>query len=118
MDGDGQQHPGDFLRMIDFLPESGRVVGARGANRARLMLRGYFKKVYERTMGEAYGLASREIVRALENGGDCLDCGAVGGHWFDKLSDLVGMDKSRYYGVEWNTDLVVTKPSTSGGGPG
>jgi len=70
------------------------------------MLRGYFKKGYERTMGEAYGLASREIVRALENGGDCLDCGAGGGHWFDKLSSLVGMDKSRYYGVEWNPEVA------------
>jgi ubiquinone/menaquinone biosynthesis C-methylase UbiE len=70
------------------------------------MLRGYFRKLYERTMGEAYGLASREIVRALENGGDCLDCGAGGGHWFDKLSDLMGMDKSRYYGVEWNSGLA------------
>ena len=70
------------------------------------MLRRYFKNLYERTMGEAYGLASREIVRALENGGDCLDCGAAGGHWFDKLSDLAGMDKSRYYGVEWNPELA------------
>jgi len=57
-------------------------------------------------MGHAYGLASREIVRALEHGGDCLDCGAAGGHWFEKLSELVGMDKSRYYGIEWNLDLV------------
>lgn len=57
-------------------------------------------------MGEAYSFASREIVRALENGGDCLDCGAAGGHWFDKLSGLVGMDKSRYYGVEWNSELA------------
>jgi SAM-dependent methyltransferase len=70
------------------------------------MLRRYFKNLYARTMGEAYGLASREIVRALENGGDCLDCGAAGGYWFDKLSDLVGMDKSRYYGVEWNPELA------------
>jgi SAM-dependent methyltransferase len=70
------------------------------------MLRRYFKNLYERTMGEAYGLASREIVRALENGGDCLDCGAAGGHWFDKLSDLAGMDKSRYCGVEWNPELA------------
>lgn len=70
------------------------------------MLRRYFKNLYERTMGEAYGLASREIVRALENGGDCLDCGAANGYWFQKLSDLVGMDKSRYYGIEWNPDLV------------
>ena len=70
------------------------------------MLSGYFKKLYERTMGEAYGLASREIVRALENGGDCLDCGAAGGHWFQKLSDRMGMDQSRYYGIEWNLDLV------------
>ena len=57
-------------------------------------------------MGEAYGLASREIVRALENGGDCLDCGAGGGHWFDKLSDQMGMDKSKYYGIEWNSELA------------
>jgi len=68
------------------------------------MLREYFKKLYGRTMDEAYGLASREIVRALENGGDCLDCGAGGGHWYDKLSDRLDLDKARYHGVEWNAE--------------
>ena len=70
------------------------------------MFKRYFKNLYERTMAESYGLASREILRALEGGGNCLDCGAGGGHWFDKLSDLVGMDKSRYCGIEWNSMLV------------
>lgn len=70
------------------------------------MLERYFKNLYERTMREAYAFASGEIVRALEDGADCLDCGAAGGHWFEKLSDLVGMEKARYYGIEWNPELA------------
>ena len=57
-------------------------------------------------MVESYGLAEREILRVLEGAGNCLDCGAGGGHWFDRLSEQVGMDKAKYFGIEWNVDLV------------
>jgi ubiquinone/menaquinone biosynthesis C-methylase UbiE len=70
------------------------------------MFKLYFENLYKRTMVKAYGLASKAILGALEDGGDCLDCGAGGGHWFDRLSEQVGMDKAKYFGIEWNVDLV------------
>ncbi len=33
------------------------------------MLESYFRNLYQRTMREAYGLAEKEIVSALQNGG-------------------------------------------------
>ena len=69
------------------------------------MLGQYFKNLYVRTMDEAYGLALKEAVRALENGGAVLDCGSAGGHWFAKLSGQMGMDKSRYFGIERNFEF-------------
>jgi len=68
------------------------------------MLGRYFKKLYARTMDEAYGLALKEVAMALEAGGAGLDCGSGGGHWFAKLSEHMGLDKSRYFGIERNID--------------
>jgi len=70
------------------------------------MLKNYFTMLYQRTMTEAYGLASDEIMGALSNGGDCLDCGANKGHWFQKLSSEIGLDKNRYQGIEWDARSV------------
>jgi len=66
----------------------------------------YFKKLYQRTMNEAYGLAAQEIFLSLKDGGNCLDCGAHEGNWYEKLSKEINLTKNRYYGVEWNRDSV------------
>ncbi|MBU0676271.1 MAG: class I SAM-dependent methyltransferase [Proteobacteria bacterium] len=53
-------------------------------------------------MREAYSKATAEILSALENGGECLDCGANTGHWCQKISSAIDFKKDRYYGVEWD----------------
>lgn len=70
------------------------------------MLKKYFKNLYQRTMHEAYSRAHDEIVKALQAGGACLDCGAHLGHKYDMLYERIGMDKSRYHGIEWNAELA------------
>ena len=70
------------------------------------MLHSYFKKLYRRTMTEAYGLAFKEIVTTLENGGHCLDCGAAGGGYFEKIGAAIPFDPSRYHGIEWSAACV------------
>lgn len=57
-------------------------------------------------MHEAYSLANAKIVRALNDGEKCLDCGAHNGHRYKILSTLMDLDKDRYHGIEWNGDLV------------
>jgi SAM-dependent methyltransferase len=70
------------------------------------MLRNYFRALYQRTMSEAYGLAGTEILRALSAGGECLDCGASNGYWYQRLSSELGMQQENYHGIEWNKELV------------
>lgn len=70
------------------------------------MLSRYFKALYKRTMHQAYVLADDEIGAALKSGGKCLDCGAHGGHRFNRLSDAVSLEKEQYFGVEWNSKAV------------
>ncbi|TNG01958.1 MAG: class I SAM-dependent methyltransferase [Gammaproteobacteria bacterium] len=70
------------------------------------MLKRYFKGLYQRTMEEAYGLAYREIVSALDHGGTCLDCGANEGYWYEKLSKESQLTEEQYYGIEWNESCV------------
>jgi len=70
------------------------------------MLGSYLKKLYERTMDEAYGLAAREIYSTLKQGGKCLDCGAQEGNWYEKLSSEINLNRSQYFGIEWNKDCV------------
>ena len=70
------------------------------------MLKSYLKNVYQRTMNESYSVASKEIIAALRNGGDCLDCGAGRGHLYRKLSAEIDLEKNRYYGIEWNEASV------------
>ena len=70
------------------------------------MLHSYFKTLYQRTMEESYNLAFKEIANTLINGGRCLDCGAHEGGSFNRISESVHMDKSRYYGIEWNKASV------------
>ena len=59
-------------------------------------------------MQEAYDFASDEIIHSLQNGGECLDCGASTGDWFEKLSSQIALTKKQYYGIEWNQDCVTS----------
>jgi len=70
------------------------------------MLHSYFKSLYKRTMEESYNLAFKEIANTLIDGGRCLDCGAHEGGSFNRISKSVHLDKSRYYGIEWNEAAV------------
>ena len=72
----------------------------------KIMLKNYFKKLYQRTMAEAYGLASQQIFSSLKNDGSCLDCGAGSGHWFVKLSKEINLGISSYHGIEWDQESV------------
>jgi len=58
-------------------------------------------------MHQVYVLADDEIGAALKSGGKCLDCGAHGGHRFNRLSDAVSLEKEQYFGVEWNLFITV-----------
>jgi len=70
------------------------------------MLKLYFKKLYDRTMQEAYARAHREIIAAMKDGGTCLDCGAHTGQLFNMLQQELGLETARYNGIEWHGDLV------------
>lgn len=70
------------------------------------MITGYLRGLYRRTMDEAYGLAHREALAALKNGGDVLDCGAGGGHLYHSVFSAIG--RERYHGVEWSQSDVAT----------
>lgn len=59
-------------------------------------------------MHEAYALAHREIITALNDGGLCLDCGASTGNIFSILNDHAIIEKEAYYGIEWNKKLAET----------
>ncbi len=73
------------------------------------MLKSYFSSLYQRTMEEAYSLASKEIMVSLKGiDGICLDCGAHSGYWFDRLSAEIGLTHKQYYGIEWSADAVKT----------
>jgi len=72
------------------------------------MLENYFSGLYQRVAENSYQLASKEIVKALANGGDCLDCGANNGHWYTKLSKEIDLSIEQYYGIEWNEACVKT----------
>jgi SAM-dependent methyltransferase len=71
------------------------------------VIRTYFRHLYERTMSEAYGRATSEIVGALGNGGKALDCGANrGGMYRTIASKLPQFDRSSYFGMEWDQRAV------------
>ena len=57
-------------------------------------------------MREAYKLSTEEIIRSLEHGGECLDCGANKGDWFNNLSSRISLKQSQYHGIEWNEACV------------
>ena len=61
------------------------------------MLKNYFKRLYRRTMDEAYALAHKEIVHALKGGGQVLDCGASDGQKYTFLEKQIGLDHNHYY---------------------
>lgn len=72
------------------------------------MLQPYFRRLYLRTMDEAYGYSSREIIAALGANGECLDCGASGGNWYKRLHERIGITKDRYHGIEWNKETAAS----------
>jgi len=75
------------------------------------MLKSYFTSLYQRTMTKAYGLASDEIKLSLADGGNCLDCGAGDGHWYEKLSQEIGLERENYTGIEWEESLATKAKS-------
>ncbi|MCU0596543.1 MAG: methionine biosynthesis protein MetW [Desulfobacterota bacterium] len=52
-------------------------------------------------------MAFREIAVALADGGRCLDCGADDGSSFETIHKSTQLDKTRYYGIEWNGASVL-----------
>lgn len=70
------------------------------------MIEKYLKSLYARTMNEAYGLAAKQIIASLQDGGNCLDCGASEGYWFDRLSKEINLAKNCYYGIEWDKNSI------------
>ncbi|MGV1100367.1 methyltransferase domain-containing protein [Thiovibrio sp. JS02] len=70
------------------------------------MSKGYFKRLYERTMREAYTTATEEIVASLRGGGAILDCGANNGRMFDVLGRSVSLQSPQYFGVEWDRETA------------
>jgi ubiquinone/menaquinone biosynthesis C-methylase UbiE len=70
------------------------------------ILNQYFKNLYARTMREAYQRAHQEILSAMQDGGNCLHCGANTGHQYNILNEKGTIEQSRYFGIEWNADLA------------
>ena len=70
------------------------------------MLQKYFKSLYERTMRKAYALAVDEIIRSIGEDGRCLDCGANEGRMYETLAKSAGLNRQRYFGIEWNSECV------------
>ncbi len=70
------------------------------------MLRRYFQSLYQRTMREAYGRATREIVSALRDGGEVLDCGASSGWMFQVIAEHMPLARSDYVGLDWDDASV------------
>jgi 2-polyprenyl-3-methyl-5-hydroxy-6-metoxy-1,4-benzoquinol methylase len=72
-----------------------------------MMLKRYFKNLYQKTMHEAYSIAHKQIFHSLQTGGKCLDCGAGSGHKYSLLNERLNLNRCFYYGIEWNKALVV-----------
>lgn len=70
------------------------------------MFQKYFKSLYQKAMHEAYSLAHKQIFTSLQDGGKCLDCGAASGYKFNLLNKTINLNRSSYYGIEWNKPLV------------
>ncbi len=71
------------------------------------MLQRYFRALYQRAMHEAYERAHQAIAEALQEGGNCLDCGAHNGHKYPLLKERIPADRVAYHGIEWNESLVL-----------
>lgn len=72
----------------------------------RIFMQRYFRRLYERTMNEAYACAYRTIVDSLCGNGPCLDCGANEGQHFARLHEMSGLARAAYAGIEWNASSV------------
>lgn len=58
-------------------------------------------------MRESYGRATAEIVRAMQSGGQVLDCGASSGWMYPVLAEQMTLAPSDYFGVDWDEESVV-----------
>lgn len=70
------------------------------------MIGTYFKNCYQHAMQRAYAHALREVVLALGDGGECLDCGAGDGHLYHQSLGAIGVRPSEYHGLEWDPASV------------
>lgn len=70
------------------------------------MIEKYFRALYRRTMDKSYAIARDAIAEALQDGGNCLDCGAGEGHQYESLSKIVALERDQYHGIEWHTTAV------------
>ncbi len=68
------------------------------------MLSKYFKRLYQRTMEEAYEKAYRGICECIGEDSKVLDCGAGNGGTFKTLSERCGLSANQYQGIEWNPE--------------
>lgn len=66
----------------------------------------YFRKLYERTMCEAYGYSIEQISGCLADGGKALDCGAGSEWYFEELKTRGSIEYKQYYGIDWNYKQV------------
>lgn len=110
-----------FFETFDYLPKKYKLYTENGQSNLTFqfkrkgflykglhtMLEKYFKNLYQRTMDEAYSLAHNEIISSLNSTkAKCLDCGASEGYKFNLLKSKTGLDRSSYYGIEWNKNLA------------
>jgi SAM-dependent methyltransferase len=70
------------------------------------LLQRYFQRLYQRTMREAYGLAHLGAIRALQGGGDVLDCGASSGQLYKETFGPAGVEAKCYHGIEWHAETA------------
>jgi SAM-dependent methyltransferase len=66
----------------------------------------YLRRLYARTMTEAYAYAYRQLEGAASDDGLILDCGAGSGHGYQKLASATQLRQQNYRGLEWDAASV------------
>lgn len=70
------------------------------------MLEQYFRRLYLRTMAEAYARAYTSIAATPEQGRLVLDCGANAGRTYDVVAPRMSLTPEQYCGIEWSASSV------------
>lgn len=70
------------------------------------MIAKYLRSLYLRTMCKAYDCAHKEIIYALNSGGELLECGCSNGGYYNRLQESINLSKDNYYGIEWHRASV------------